>query len=152
MKTEMLQRYSAVVSFSEEDGGYLARIPAFRYCTGFGDTPEDAIKEAYDGLAGIVEVMNQDGVELPEPESIVCELRTLKPILKITQLANLAGMKPSTLSSKIDRGGPFDAEESARLKSVLSYSVGRSRELRSPSSSQKKKKRSKGGSKLIKKL
>lgn len=130
MKTEMLQRYSAVVSFSEEDGGYLARIPAFRYCTGFGDTPEDAIKQAYDGLAGIVEVMKQDGVELPEPESIICELRMLKPILKITQLASLAGMKPSTLSSKIERGGPFSAEESARLKSVLSYSVGGSEALK----------------------
>lgn len=92
-------------------GGFSPRFLLFRCKMGI---------ETCDGLSGIVELMERSGAKLPDPDSTVQQLRLLKPLLKITQLANLAGMKPSTLSSKIDRGGPFTEEEAERLKSVLS--------------------------------
>lgn len=121
MKTkEICQIYPATVSYSEEDECFIARIPAFKYCAGHGETPEEALHEAYDGLGGIIEVMRKDGAPLPDPDETAVRLRHIKGIVKISKLARLAGMPPSTLSSKIDRGGPFTAEERERIQSALS--------------------------------
>ena len=31
--------------YSEEDEGYIADIPDLKYCSAFGDTPEEALRE-----------------------------------------------------------------------------------------------------------
>ena len=123
MKTkDICQRYPASVAYSEEDRCFIARIPAFKYCAGHGEIPEEALREAYDGLAGIIAVLENDGTPLPDPDETVVRLRQMKAIVKISELARLAGMPSSTLSSKIDRGGPFTTEERDRLHSALSIS------------------------------
>ncbi|OGA30830.1 MAG: hypothetical protein A3G80_02785 [Betaproteobacteria bacterium RIFCSPLOWO2_12_FULL_62_13b] len=38
--------YHINVFFSEEDGGYIADIPDLKSCSAFGDTPEEALREA----------------------------------------------------------------------------------------------------------
>ena len=37
--------YVIKIFFSEEDEGYIADIPEMKYCSAFGDTPEEALKE-----------------------------------------------------------------------------------------------------------
>ena len=37
--------YHINVFFSDEDGGYIADIPDLKSCSGFGSTPEEALKE-----------------------------------------------------------------------------------------------------------
>ena len=39
------RNYPLVVFYSEEDEGWLADFPDFKYCTGFGETPQEAITE-----------------------------------------------------------------------------------------------------------
>lgn len=119
---DLCQRYPATIAYSEEDACFIARIPAFRYCAGHGETPEEALGQAYEGLAGIIEVMRKDDVPLPNPDDTAIRLRQMKAVVKISKLARLAGMRSSTLASKIDRGGPFTAEERERIHSVLSIS------------------------------
>ncbi len=37
--------YPINVSYSEEDGGYIADVPGFPYCSAFGDTRQEALAE-----------------------------------------------------------------------------------------------------------
>jgi len=120
-KQSAIHHYPASVAYSEEDECFIARIPAFRHCSGHGETPEKALHEAYEGLRGIVAVMKEDGTPLPDPDETATRLRQIRHIVKISSLAKLAGMRPTTLASKIDRGGPFTPGERARLHSALEF-------------------------------
>jgi len=111
--------YQINVTYSAEDACFIARAPAFAYVAAHGDTPEEAIREVRDALAGVVESMQAHGEPTPDPDTTAARLRRLKPIVKIRSLAREAGMRPSTLASKIERGGPFTESERARIESVL---------------------------------
>jgi len=37
--------YPVVIEFSAEDEGYIARVPALKYCSAFGETYEQAAHE-----------------------------------------------------------------------------------------------------------
>ena len=37
--------YNINVFYSKADGGYIADIPDLKYCSAFGETPEDAVRE-----------------------------------------------------------------------------------------------------------
>ena len=40
-----MKDYHINIFYSDEDGGYIADIPDFDYCSAFGKTPEEALKE-----------------------------------------------------------------------------------------------------------
>ena len=40
-----MKNYHVNVFFSEEDEGYIADIPDLKYCSAFGETPEEALRE-----------------------------------------------------------------------------------------------------------
>ena len=40
-----MKNYHINIFFSEEDEGYIADIPDLKYCSAFGETPEDALRE-----------------------------------------------------------------------------------------------------------
>lgn len=115
--------YHAEVAWSEDDACYVARVPAFDHCMAHGDTPEEAIREVYDGLAGVINAMQERGMELPKSDEIARRLKELKSFIKISRLAETVGIPSSTLSSKIDRGGPFSADEIKRLRDSLQVSI-----------------------------
>ena len=37
--------YHINVFYSNQDGGYIADIPDLKYCSAFGETPEEALRE-----------------------------------------------------------------------------------------------------------
>jgi predicted RNase H-like HicB family nuclease len=41
----MTADYHINIFFRDEDGGYMADIPDLEYCSAFGDTPEEALRE-----------------------------------------------------------------------------------------------------------
>ena len=41
----MKQDYHINVFYSSEDGGYIADIPDLKFCSAFGKTPGDALRE-----------------------------------------------------------------------------------------------------------
>lgn len=61
-------KYSINMAWSDEDEGYIATIPEFPGLSAFGDTPEQAAKEARIAAKGFIEVFREDGCKLPEPE------------------------------------------------------------------------------------
>lgn len=62
-----MRDYHIIIFYSEEDEAYIAGIPDFEMCSASGDTPEEALREVLIAKAGIIEVMNEKGLPIPEP-------------------------------------------------------------------------------------
>jgi predicted RNase H-like HicB family nuclease len=111
--------YQITVSYSADDEGYVARMPALRYCLAFGETPEKAVKEVKAAAAAMLKVMEQEGKPLPAVDTTLARLTALQPLLNLSAIAKAANISVQTLSSKISRGTAFSADESARIGRVL---------------------------------
>jgi predicted RNase H-like HicB family nuclease len=59
--------YHVNVFWSEEDGCYVADIPDLRYCSAFGETPEQAVGEVEKAKEGWLAVARAQGKPIPEP-------------------------------------------------------------------------------------
>lgn len=59
--------YYIDVFYSEEDGCYIANIPDLKYCSAFGDSPEEALAEAKIAQELCLEVLAERGFPIPEP-------------------------------------------------------------------------------------
>lgn len=116
MKTS--KQYQVTIEWSAEDEAFIARVPAIKGCISHGETREEAAINIEEALEGVLLSMESRNIPIPTPDGTLSLLKSLKPILKINQLAKLIGMPPSTLSSKIDRGGPFSDDERRRIVEV----------------------------------
>ena len=63
-------KYSILLSYSEEDGGYISTIAEFPDLSAFGESPEDAAREARIAAEGMIKVLKEDGDPVPEPRPI----------------------------------------------------------------------------------
>lgn len=111
--------YQITVAYSADDEGYVARVPALRYCLAFGETPEKAVKEVKIAAAAMLKVMEEDGKPLPALDTTSARLTALQPLLNLSAVAKAAKISVQTLSSKFTRGTAFSADESARIGRVL---------------------------------
>jgi predicted RNase H-like HicB family nuclease len=64
-------QYSFDVLWSDEDGGYIARVPELPEISGFGQTPEKAVKEARTAAKLALQVIEEDGETYPVPKKVV---------------------------------------------------------------------------------
>ena len=62
-----MKDYHINIFYSEEDESYLADIPDFEMCSAFGATPQDALEQVLIAKAGIIEIMREKGLAIPEP-------------------------------------------------------------------------------------
>lgn len=60
-------RYSCVVRWSEEDEAFVATVPEFPRLSGIGPTRALAVEEVCIAVALAVEVLREDGREVPDP-------------------------------------------------------------------------------------
>ena len=63
-----MKNYHVNVFFSEEDEGYIADIPDLKYCSAFGETPEEALREVLKAKEAWVESARNSGKLIPEPQ------------------------------------------------------------------------------------
>lgn len=59
--------YFISIFYSEENGGYIADIPDLRYCSAFGDTPDEALREVQIAKQAWLEAAIASGKPVPEP-------------------------------------------------------------------------------------
>ncbi len=59
--------YVIVVFYSAEDEGYIADVPDLKYCSAFGETPEDALREVLIAKKAWLESVRAHGDPVPEP-------------------------------------------------------------------------------------
>jgi len=62
-----MKDYHINIFYSEEDEAYIADIPDLKYCSAFGDSPEEALKEVLIAKAASLDVMREEGLPIPEP-------------------------------------------------------------------------------------
>ncbi len=60
-------KYSINLEWSNEDECYISTIKEFPGLSAFGETPEEAVKEAKVAAKGFIEVLKEDGKKMPEP-------------------------------------------------------------------------------------
>ncbi len=59
--------YHINVFYSDEDGGYIADIPDLTYCSAFGATPEEAVREVQVAKSAWLEAARAEGKPIPSP-------------------------------------------------------------------------------------
>ena len=62
-----MNRYSIIVFWSEEDGGWIADAPDLKSCSAFGATPEEAVLELRVAMGAWLEAAREAG--LPRPQA-----------------------------------------------------------------------------------
>ena len=62
-----MNKYKVVISWSEEDGTFLAEIPELPGCIADGDTQEVALENARDAAALWIETAQALGRRIPQP-------------------------------------------------------------------------------------
>ena len=55
------------IFYSKVDGGYIADIPDLKYCSAFGETPEDAVREVMTAKAAWLGAARDAGKSIPRP-------------------------------------------------------------------------------------
>ncbi len=56
------------IFYSEEDEGYIADIPDLRFCSAFGNTPEEALRQVQIAKAAWIEAALTEGKPIPRPK------------------------------------------------------------------------------------
>ncbi len=59
--------YHINVFYSDPDGGYIADIPDLKYCSAFGETPEEAVREVTLAKSAWLEAARAEGKPVPSP-------------------------------------------------------------------------------------
>ncbi len=62
-----MRDYFISIFYSDEDGGYIADIPDLRFCSAFGETPEEALREVQLAKEAWLDVARTRGKPIPEP-------------------------------------------------------------------------------------
>jgi predicted RNase H-like HicB family nuclease len=60
--------YSLTIQFDEQERGYLAYFPAVPGCHTWGETYEEAVKNAEEALVGYLEALQKNGEKIPEED------------------------------------------------------------------------------------
>ena len=62
-----MKDYHINIFYSEEDEGYIADIPDLKYCSAFGDTPEEALREVLSAKKAWLEAAQAENKPIPLP-------------------------------------------------------------------------------------
>lgn len=61
-------RYEIDIFYSDEDGAFVANVPELPYCSAWGDSYEDALREVRVAMDLYLDTLREDGREVPEPK------------------------------------------------------------------------------------
>lgn len=67
----MNNKYTLQIFWSEEDEAFVAVCRELHGLSAFGETREEALREAQIALDLIIETYRENGISLPEPESVL---------------------------------------------------------------------------------
>ena len=62
-----MKDYHINIFYSDQDEGYIADIPDLKYCSAFGNTPEEALREVQIAKEAWLEAARAEGKPIPPP-------------------------------------------------------------------------------------
>jgi predicted RNase H-like HicB family nuclease len=63
-----MKDYHINIFFSEDDDGYIADIPDLKYCSAFGKSPDEALKEVLRAKRAWLATARSSGKKVPSPK------------------------------------------------------------------------------------
>lgn len=63
-----MKDYHINIFYSEEDQGYIADIPDLKYCSAFGESPEEALQEVLIAKQAWLETAKMESKPIPVPQ------------------------------------------------------------------------------------
>jgi predicted RNase H-like HicB family nuclease len=63
------RKYEIDIFWSDEDGGYIANVPDLKYCSAFGTTYEEALREVQVAMDLHLDTLREEGRPIPEPKA-----------------------------------------------------------------------------------
>ncbi|MGK7882439.1 MAG: type II toxin-antitoxin system HicB family antitoxin [Crocosphaera sp.] len=63
-----MKDYHINIFYSEEDGGYIADIPDLKYCSAFGSSEEEALREVLKAKTVWLETAKAEAKPIPQPK------------------------------------------------------------------------------------
>lgn len=61
-------KYEVDIFWSEDDGSYIANVPDLEYCSAWGETYEDALREVRVAMDLYLDTLREDGQPIPKPK------------------------------------------------------------------------------------
>ncbi len=61
-------RYEIDIFWSDEDEAFVANVPELPYCSAWGESYEDALREVRVAVDLYLDTLREDGREIPEPK------------------------------------------------------------------------------------
>jgi predicted RNase H-like HicB family nuclease len=68
VRYNIMKDYHINIFYSEEDEGYIADIPDLKFCSAFGDTPEEALRQVQIAKATWLEAASAENKPIPLPK------------------------------------------------------------------------------------
>lgn len=115
------ENYAVKITWDEGENEFFAEIPALPGCVAYGKTETAALKELQIAKNLWLSARKAKNLPIPRPEASVEKLRSLRPILNVSQLARIAKIPEQTLISKITRGTPLTRRESEKIGEILEF-------------------------------
>ena len=119
-----MSKHSILVQWSDEDNTYIATVYELPGLSAFGPSPEEAVKELSIAKKAYLEVLEEDGEEIPEPD-------VLKPFSGQTRL-RLPKTLHQSLTNEAKREGVSLNTYIVQLlsqKNILANLIGRMEKL-----------------------
>ena len=63
-----MRDYHINILYSDEDGGYIADIPDLKFCSAFGKTPDEALRNVLEAKKAWLESAKKNKKIIPEPK------------------------------------------------------------------------------------
>jgi predicted RNase H-like HicB family nuclease len=102
---------------------FVAEIPEILTCAADGATQAEAVSNLEETFAVLKEAYAEEGFSIPRPNPelpiSIRELSALSDVVKISRLAELAGIPGQTLATKLKRGTEFNVGESRKIARTL---------------------------------
>ena len=99
-----MHKYSISIFWNEEDECFVATSMEFPYLSGFGETQEKATAQLNMVIADAVEILTEDGEEIPLPQTakkFSGQFRLRLPLSLHGRLAKIAAQEGVSLNSQI---------------------------------------------------
>lgn len=118
-----IKDYAVQVYWDDRAGYFVAEISEIPTCAADGATQAEALSNLEETFAVLKEAYVEEGVVIPTPTSprsiSVEQLSELSGLVKISRLAELAGIPGQTLATKLRRGTPFSVAEARKISRAL---------------------------------
>ena len=113
------------ILFGEDDAflnmfaGLIARVPALKYCSAFGETYEEAAREIAVAMRLWLESSKSNDQPIPAPGPTIEEFSAASEMLNLKEVARRLGIPPQTLYAKVRRGTALKPAEALAIAREL---------------------------------